>query len=116
MWFQVSLSLLVLVAVIRLFVQFKKRHINLFTFSFFLIVWLSVLFLNWNNSPLNKIGKLLGLERGADILVYVGLFLLFYYVFVSTIKFYKLEQDINKLVRRDAIEDFCKKYNIENKK
>lgn len=116
MGFQILLSLLVFIVVIRLFVQFRKKHINFFFFFFFLMVWLLVLFFNWNNNLLNKIGNTLGLERGVDFLVYTALFLLFYYVFVSIIRFYRLEQEINKLVRKDAINDFLKRYNITNEK
>lgn len=116
MGFQILLSLLVLIVIIRLFVQYRGRHINFFFFLFFLIVWLLVLFFNWNNSLLNKIGNMLGLERGVDILIYTALFLLFYYVFVSIIRFYKLEHEINKLVRKDAINDFLKRYNINDEK
>lgn len=113
MGFQIILSLLVLVALIRLFVQYIKKNINHFFFIFFAIVWFSVLFFTWNIDILDKFGSLLGLERGADILVYIALFLLFYYVFVSIVKTYMLEDKISKLVRKDAINDFLKRYNID---
>lgn len=115
MGFQIILSLLIVVAIIRLFVQFYKKHINFFFFFFFLTVWSMVLFLNWNNPLLNRLGSFLGIKRGATILVYIGLFLLFYFAFVSIIRFYELEQDVNKLVKKDAIDDFLKRYNINPK-
>lgn len=116
MVFQVLLSLLIFIAIVRLFIQLRKKHINLFFFFFFLIIWSLVMFFNWNNILLNKIGKILGVERGVDILVYTALFLLFYYVFVSIIRFYKLEHEINMLVKRDAIRDFEERYNINDNK
>ncbi len=108
MGFQICLSTLILIAITRLIIQFHKKHINPFFFLFFLIIWCSVFFLNWNNALLNKFGNLLGMERGADVLVYIGLFLLFYYMFASIIKSYKIERDIDKLVRKDAVDDFLK--------
>jgi len=96
-------------------VQFYKKHINAFSFFFFLTAWAFVLFLNWNNAFVRKIGDLLGKREGARILVYAALFLLFYYVFISAIKFYKLEQNINTLIRKEAINDFLKRYNIKDK-
>jgi len=96
-------------------VQFYKKHINAFSFFFFLTVWAFALFLNWDNAFIRKMGDLLGKREGARILVYAALFLLFYYVFISAMKFYKLEQDINTLIRKEAMNDFLKRYSIRNK-
>lgn len=115
MGFKIILTVLVAVAIVRLVLRFYKMRINSFFFFFFMTIWSSVIFLTWNIGFLNKIGHLVGIERGATVLVYVGLFILFYYVFVSIIRFYILEQDINKLVRKNAIDDFVKKYNIKIK-
>lgn len=115
MGFQIILTLLISVAIIRLIIQFYEKRINSFFLFFFLIIWSSIIFLSWNISFLNKIGGLLGIQRGATVLVYIGLFLLFYYVFVSIIRFYIIEQDINKLVRKSSVDEFLKKYNIKNK-
>lgn len=112
MGFQIIWSILIVFAVYRLMVQFRGKRIDLLSFLFFLLVWSLVFFLNWNNKLLNKFGHLLGIERGATILVYIALFLLFYYVFASMIRFHKLEQDINRLVKKDAVESFLKKYNL----
>lgn len=113
--FQIILSLLIIFAIIRLFFQLLKKHINLVEFLFFISAWLIVFFFNWNNDILNKIGKLFGVEKGASVLVYISLFFLFYYVFVSIVKFYRIEREINKLVRKDAVGDFLRRYGKENK-
>lgn len=116
MRFQIILSVFICIALVRLWIQFKKRRIGIFYFLFFLIVWLSIFFLTWNNAFLNKIGKLIGLDRGAFFLIYIGLTFLFYYVFVSTIKFYQMEKKINALIRSYALDDFCKRYKISDHK
>jgi len=113
MGFQILWSTLIVFAIIRLLIQFHKKHISLFSFSFFLLAWSLVLLLNWNNALLNKIGHILGIERGATVLVYVALFILFYYVFISMVRFRKIEQDIDKLARKSAIESFLKSYNTD---
>lgn len=114
MAFQIILSLLILVAIFRLCAQFYKKYINSFFFLFFFIVWSLILFLIWNTGLLNRIGRLLGIERGATILIYMALFFLFYYVFVTVIRFYKIEQDIDRMVRKDAVEDFLKRYDLKH--
>jgi hypothetical protein len=115
MGFQIIFSALIFMAVIRLCVQFRKKNIKPFFFFFFISVWVLVLFLNWNKPFLKMIGHLLGIERGAAILVYFGFFLVFYYIFVSLIKFYKIEQDINKLITKEAVNDFLKRYQARDK-
>jgi len=114
MGFQIFLSVLVLIAMIRLIVQFIKKHINLFYFLFFTTVWSLAVFLSWNVPLLNKIGQSLGMQRGATMLVYMALFILFYFLFVGITKFYRLEQDINKLVKNDAVRNFKENHKIED--
>lgn len=114
MRFQIILSIFICIALARLLIQFKKRRIGIFYFLFFLSVWLSIFFLTWNNAFLNKIGKLIGLDRGAFFLIYIGLAFLFYYVFVSTVRFYQLEKKINVLIRNYAIDDFLKRHSVSD--
>lgn len=114
MGFQILWSVLIIFVIVRLFAQFHKKHITLFPFLFFLLAWGIVLFLNWNNALLNRLGHMLGIERGATILVYTALSILFYYVFISMMKFHKLEQEISRLVKKDAVGDFAKRYGIKN--
>ncbi len=114
MGFQILLSIFIVIGIIRLTVQFYKKQINSFFFIFFLLIWSVVLFFNWNNALLNKMGRVLGIDRGATVLVYAGLFLLFYHAFVSTIRFYELERNIDKLVRKDAVRDFVHRYGIKD--
>jgi len=92
LFFQKILTLLIGMAILRLVIQFYKKRINAFFFLFFLGMWSTILFFNWNNIFLNKIGHLFGIDRGATVLVYIGLFLLFYYVFVSLVRFYIVAQ------------------------
>lgn len=110
MGLQIIMSLLIFAAIFRLCVQFYKKHVHLFFFLFFLMIWCFVLFLSWDNTLLNRMGYVLGIDRGATALVYLALFFLFYYVFVTIVRFYKIEQDIDKLVRKGAVEDFLKRY------
>lgn len=111
MGFQIIFSLLIIFAVLRSIDQFRRKRIRPFFFFFFLVVWCLVFFLNWNNPLLNRIGHQLGIERGATILVYLALFLLFYYAAISISNFYKIERDIRQLIKKNSIEDFLKKYN-----
>lgn len=115
MIFRIVLSILVIVAIARLCVQFYNKRINSFFLSFFLLVWGAVLFLTWNTAFLYKLGRLFGVQRGVNVLIYIGLFLLFYYAFVSLIRIYKIERDVDVLVKKMAINDFLKNYDVGDK-
>lgn len=113
MGFQILFTFVILLAILRLCIQFYKKSINSFFFLFFFIVWCIAIFLTWNVELLNNLGHLLGIERGANILVYFSLLFLFYYAFVTIIRLYKIEQEINILVKKDAVEDYFKNKQIK---
>lgn len=115
MGFQIILSVLIIIAIIKLTIRFYKREINRFYFILFLTIWSLIFLLDLNNSFVKKIGYVLGMQTGANVLVYIGMFLLFYYVFVSEVKFYKMERDIHELVKKNAKEDFMNRYKKELK-
>lgn len=73
-------------------------------------MWGVIFWLDLNNSFVKKIGNILGMQAGANVLVYIGMFLLFYYVFLSEVKFYKMERDIYELTKKNAKDDFLNKY------
>lgn len=111
MGFKILFSLVIFLVIIKLWVQFYKKHINSLFFLFFFMIWCTTIFLTWNAEFLNKIGHFLGIERGATILVYFSLLFLFYCVFVTIIRFYRIEQEINTLVKKDAVDDYFKRNN-----
>jgi hypothetical protein len=51
------------------------------------------------------VGKLFGVGRGIDVLVYLSIIFLFYYIFRQSEKINKLEKQITKLVREIAKEN-----------
>ena len=57
-------------------------------------------------TPLSSI---LGIARGADLIVYVSVVLLFYLIFRLYVKMEKIEQDVTKVVRKIAIDETVKK-------
>lgn len=53
---------------------------------------------------LNRIGAFVGLQRGADFLVYVSIIFLLYGVFFLLQKVEKQRQDLSKLIQNLAIQ------------
>lgn len=53
---------------------------------------------------LNLIGKIFGLQRGADVLVYASIIFLFYFVLLLLRKVETTREEVTKLVREIAIQ------------
>jgi len=84
-------------------VRFKEKKISAKEFIFWDIIWLSVVIvamLPWTTSI---IAKLLGIRRGIDVAIYLGIIILFYLVFKMYVKVENVEREITKLVREEAI-------------
>ena len=114
MGFQLLLSILIIFALIRLFIQFHKKRISTLFFIFLLCVWIGVFFLNLNNDVVQKVGHFLGIADGVRVFVYVAIFLLFYYAVASMVKFHEMEKDINILVKKDEVDSFTRKYKLKD--
>ncbi|PIW95802.1 hypothetical protein COZ84_01545 [Candidatus Kuenenbacteria bacterium CG_4_8_14_3_um_filter_39_15] len=53
---------------------------------------------------LTKIANILGIGRGADLVLYLAVVVVFYLMFRIFIRLEKMERDITKVVRKNALE------------
>jgi len=92
--------------VIRLFWQKKHKEINANEFSFWLVFWiiaaLAIVFLRQIDYFVQSLGFS---ASGIDILLYVAVVMLFYFIFRLRIRLAKMENDITKIVREVAMRD-----------
>lgn len=52
---------------------------------------------------LSRVAEILGIGRGVDVVVYIGMMVLVYVVFRLMIRIYLMEREITKLVRHIAL-------------
>jgi len=103
MLIQILLIIFLLFAVSRVLLQVKSGNITAGSFIFwsglFFIAIVGVL------SPelTSRVARLLGIGRGADVIIYVSIVLLFYLVFRLSIVIEDLRHEITKLVREIAL-------------
>ena len=90
--------------IFRLLDKFKKKEVSTKEFYLWLFFWLSVISATIWFRKTDVIAKFFGVEKGADLAVYVSIIVLFYLVFKMVIKFDKMERDITKIVRKIAID------------
>jgi hypothetical protein len=95
-------------SLIAIYIGFQRKKQNLLDskgFIFFTVFWiLVILVVAWPESS-NKIARILGIGRGSDLIIYVALCAISFVLFKINMKIEKINRDITKLVRKDAIKN-----------
>jgi len=114
--FQQILALIIIAFFLaRLFWQKQKRQLGAGEFIFWLIFWLlaasAIISLKW----IDRLVADLGFSgSGIEVLLYLGVAILFYFIFRLRLRLEKIERDITKIVREVAIK--YQKPNTKNQK
>jgi len=95
MLIQILISLFALIAILSL-IKTKKY--------LWLLFWLIVGAIVWWPNLTNIIATNLGIGRGADLIFYFSILILFFLIFRIYIKIEKTERNITKLTRQDALD------------
>jgi len=93
---------IIAIIIIQQIVKFVKDRPTFFKTFVMTIFWSMVLLLIWFPGIMGWLGEITGVGRGVDVLIYLSIIFLFYYVLRQNSKIDKLEKDITKLVREIA--------------
>ncbi|MBP9828096.1 DUF2304 domain-containing protein [Patescibacteria group bacterium] len=104
MVFQIALGIFAVFALSRVFLQYRKKQVSLQWLLSFGVLWLAVLVVAFVPWATDIIASLVGVGRGADLLVYCAIVVLIYAVYRLLVTQQKLERDITVLTRKIAIE------------
>jgi len=96
MFIQILLTIFIAFAIIRLISRFN---------FWWLIFWIIAVVAVWVPDFLTKIANILGIGRGADLVLYVSVVAVFYLIFKIYVRFEKIERNITKIVRKDSLEE-----------
>jgi len=91
--------------IIRTLKRFRGGMITQLGFFGWILLWLFGSIFVINPDSANRIADILGVGRGADVVLYVGLILVFYLLFKLFNRTITIEQDITRLVRSLALKD-----------
>jgi len=87
----------------------KRKRFNFLHIFVFLIIWISLIVFTLFPSVLNKFWHLFWVQRWADVLVYLSIIFLLYFVLFLLNKIEKTNSDLTQLIRNIAIENSSKK-------
>jgi hypothetical protein len=90
-------------AVSRAFLRFKDRRISALSFALWCAVWIAAIVVVIIPATSVFFANLLGIQRGADFVVYVSIVVLFYLLFRLYVKIDTINQNVTRLVREVAI-------------
>ncbi|HBV33711.1 TPA: DUF2304 domain-containing protein [Patescibacteria group bacterium] len=102
---QIVILLFVLYVWLRLYLKFKKGELLLREFVEWFALWLLVALVTILPDAASYVANLLGVGRGADLVVYLALLLIFYLLFKIFLRLEKSEQQFTKVVREMALRD-----------
>jgi len=101
---QLLLIVFALFALSRAFLRFKDNALSIRDFIFWLVLWIGVITIGFLPGVVTKASEILGIGRGVDMVLYLGMVVLFYMIFRLYVKIENQEKDITSVVRKIAIE------------
>ncbi len=91
-------------ALSRAYLRYRDEKITGRELLFWSLIWVGGIFIVLNQGVAIYMADLFGIGRGADLIIYISIVLLFYLVFRIYVKIETIEQDITKVVREVGIE------------
>lgn len=105
MLIQIFISLFCLFAFIKTIGKFKRQNLPKTDLFLWLFLWLAAGITVWLPGDLTKFANFLGIGRGADLILYISILLVFYLFFRLYIRLEKIEKNITKIVQKNALEN-----------
>jgi len=102
---KIVIILFILIISWRTVLRFKKNDITSRELIIWLIFWVLVGIATLIPKKTDVIAQFLGVERGADLLVYLSIIVLFFVVFRIIVKLEKIDRALTKIVRNAALKD-----------
>ena len=100
---QVVGIVIALFSLLMVLIRFRKKQISLREFSLWGVFWIILGVFILYPWLMSRLATLVGVGRGVDVIVYLGLILLFYLVFKINVRMERIEQDITKIVKEEAL-------------
>ena len=104
MLIQIIVSIFLILIILKTLNRKKNKELSLKETIAWLIVWLGTGIIFWFPQQTDKISKILGVSRGADLITYLAIIILAYLIFKIFIHLDRIEKNITKLTRENALE------------
>ncbi|MDD2807033.1 MAG: DUF2304 family protein [Patescibacteria group bacterium] len=102
---KIFIILFIIFVLSRTFIRFRAKDITIQELVIWSIFWSSVAIATLIPRQTDALARMVGVARGADLLVYISIIVLFFVVFKIVVKLEKISRDITKIVRHQALND-----------
>lgn len=100
--FLFTLAVLALMIVIR---RYRQKRIGTLSVLLWLPLWLAVAVVILFPGISVAVANFLGIGRGADLILYLGLIFVFYFLFRIGVRLERIDREITQIVRNLALRD-----------
>jgi len=101
---QFFLLTFVLIALIKAIYSYKQRGMRTPEYLFWTLVWMGTASIIIFPDATSLVAHLLGIGRGADLIIYTSMLITFYLIFRIHLTLARFEQEITEIVRTIALE------------
>jgi len=102
---QILAIIFFLFAIIKVVLRFRSDELSFSNMLIWVLFWLLILVIVIAPNSTFYFANMLGIGRGADLVVYISIVILFFIIFKLMVRISKIEKGITKIVRKDAIEN-----------
>ncbi|MFA6605344.1 MAG: DUF2304 family protein [Patescibacteria group bacterium] len=89
-YLQILVTIFIVFILLKLFLQKQKNKISFLSFLIWVLLWLMVLIVFWLPDTTSYLAAVLGIGRGADLVVYVSILVIFYMIFKIFVRLNKI--------------------------
>ncbi|NQV90359.1 DUF2304 family protein [Candidatus Uhrbacteria bacterium] len=105
---QIVILVFSLFAITRTIFQFKRGALTIAWLLLWMLFWLAVGFVAVLPQTADALARVVGVGRGADVVIYFSMITVFYLVFRMYVKIEQVESEITRLVRKLSLDDLPK--------
>lgn len=89
--------------VYKAWLKFKNKDISKQEYALWIIFWITVIIATLMPKNIDKIARFAGVERGADLMVYLSIIVIFYLIFRIFVHLEKIDREITTIARKIAL-------------
>lgn len=106
---QIVLIVFLIFAITRVLLQLRQKNLSFTSFLFWGAIFIGAVIGVVNPNLTSDVALLLGIGRGADVVIYFSIVTLFYLIFRLTVSIEEIRNEITKFVRQIALENESKR-------
>lgn len=101
----ILVSFFVAIVIAKLIKQRRANKLSNFSLLAWLFLWLAILLVFWQPEITSRLALALGVNRGADLVVYLSIIVIMYLLYKIFVRLNKTDEVLTQLVRTDALKN-----------